>query len=925
MTKKIFLLLLVFLFAVSTYSLIGADNETCMECHSDKDLTTIRAKREVSLYVNIRIHKKSVHNELECINCHEDADVEDFPHKEKLDPVNCGDCHDKVQEKFDSGVHGKSFHAKHLYAPSCTECHGKHDIYSPEDPKSPSYRMNIPYLCGKCHREGAPVARIYKINERNIVENYSQSIHGEGLFKKGLIVTATCVDCHGSHEVLPHTYRNSKISPNNISDTCMKCHQKIEEVHVKIIENKKWEKQKGAIPACTDCHLPHKVRKESIVLRVSDKACLKCHVKENISKTEDGKIISLTVHKNDVKSSVHSEVTCVKCHSDVNPLLNRPCQTANEVDCSSCHINIGEEYKRSGHGKAHAELVKDAPDCVTCHGNHKMKSHFDEDSRIYKTNIPRLCGECHKKDSEIDKVKDLTEKEVINDYSKSIHGEKLTKQGFLVSASCTDCHNKHLILSRVDENSSIHIKNVQATCSSCHRGIFNDYIKSIHFTSAKYRKEDRPTCITCHSSHKIKRVSKDKFMTEVTDHCGSCHKELSETYLDTMHGKTYQLGYLKSAKCSDCHNAHYILKVDEPDSSVGFKNIVNTCRKCHEDANERFTGYLTHATHHDRSKYPILFYTYWFMTILLISVFLFFGIHTLLWFPRSIKNLRERKKARHKGEELFIQRFDVSQRLTHFFVILSFLALAFTGLILKFSFMSWAAFFVNLLGGVEVAGGIHRFAAMVTFGYFLSHLYQLVVLKKKNKTPLKKFIFGPDGMMFNKKDLKDFIGSLKWFIGIGPRPEYGRWTYWEKFDYFAVFWGVFIIGSSGLILWFPEFFTRFLPGWFINVATIIHSDEALLAIGFIFTIHFFNTHLRPESFPMDKVIFTGLVPLEEYKIDRPHEYKKLVESGELEKKTVKFNQYKKFDRFIFFMGMTFLVTGLVLTTLIIYSMLFGYK
>ena len=98
---------------------------------------------------------------------------------------------------------------------------------------------------------------------------------------------------------------------------------------------------------------------------------------------------------------------------------------------------------------------------------------------------------------------------------------------------------------------------------------------------------------------------------------------------------------------------------------------------------------------------------------------------------------------------------------------------------------------------------------------------------------------------------------MKWFFGHGPRPQYGRWTYWEKFDYFAVFWGVAIIGSTGLLLWFPEFFTRLLPGWFINVATIIHSDEALLAVGFIFTIHFFNTHFRPEKFPMDTVIFTG--------------------------------------------------------------------
>ena len=66
--------------------------------------------------------------------------------------------------------------------------------------------------------------------------------------------------------------------------------------------------------------------------------------------------------------------------------------------------------------------------------------------------------------------------------------------------------------------------------------------------------------------------------------------------------------------------------------------------------------------------------------------------------------------------------------------------------------------------------------------------------------------------MFNKNDGREFVASIKWFFGKGERPDYGRFTYWEKFDYFAVFWGMFIIGSTGLFLWFPEFFTNVLPG-----------------------------------------------------------------------------------------------------------------
>jgi cytochrome b subunit of formate dehydrogenase len=165
---------------------------------------------------------------------------------------------------------------------------------------------------------------------------------------------------------------------------------------------------------------------------------------------------------------------------------------------------------------------------------------------------------------------------------------------------------------------------------------------------------------------------------------------------------------------------------------------------------------------------------------------------------------------------------------------------------------------------------------------------------------------------------------VKWFFGWGPRPDYGRWTYWEKFDYFAVFWGVAIIGSTGLCLWFPEIFTRFLPGWSINVATIIHSDEALLATGFIFTIHFFNTHFRPEKFPIDTVIFTGRMSVEELKHDKPQLYEELVARGELERHLAE-PASPRFERWVRAFGFTALAVGFTLVGLIIYAMLFSYR
>jgi cytochrome b subunit of formate dehydrogenase len=314
------------------------------------------------------------------------------------------------------------------------------------------------------------------------------------------------------------------------------------------------------------------------------------------------------------------------------------------------------------------------------------------------------------------------------------------------------------------------------------------------------------------------------------------------------------------------------------------------------------------------------------MTILLVGVFAFFGTHTLLWLPRSIQGAREkRKQEKDKEHRYFIQRFTTAQRITHLFVILSFMMLALTGMMLKFSSMNWANFLSNLLGGVETAGKIHRFAAIITFGYFAFHIFILIRTKLKRRAKVKDFIFGKNALMFNLQDIKDFMATLKWFFGRGPRPDYGRWTYWEKFDYFAVFWGVAVIGFSGLMLWFPEKFTLIFPGWVINIAQIIHSDEALLAVGFIFTIHFFNTHLRPEAFPMDTVIFTGVVPVEEYKKDRPREYQELKESGKLKKLVVKKEMTNQWEKVVKIFGYIFLSLGLTLVVLIIYSMLFGYK
>ncbi len=271
------------------------------------------------------------------------------------------------------------------------------------------------------------------------------------------------------------------------------------------------------------------------------------------------------------------------------------------------------------------------------------------------------------------------------------------------------------------------------------------------------------------------------------------------------------------------------------------------------------------------------------------------------------------------------QRFTRLERVLHALMIVSFISLALTGMTLKFSYTSWAAFLSRRLGGFESAGFIHRAAASLMFGLFVTHLWDLD--RKRRQLyggSLRRLLLGPDTMLLTRRDLREFLANLRWFVGRGPRPRHGRWTYWEKFDYFAVFWGIFIIGSTGLMLWFPVFFTRLLPGPLINVATIVHSDEALLATGFIFTVHFFNTHLRPEKFPMDTVVFTGHMPLAELKRDKPREYRALMESGTLEEHLEEPQPAIVVKTIRVFAWMA-LSVGFCVVVWIIYAMVFAYR
>ena len=225
-------------------------------------------------------------------------------------------------------------------------------------------------------------------------------------------------------------------------------------------------------------------------------------------------------------------------------------------------------------------------------------------------------------------------------------------------------------------------------------------------------------------------------------------------------------------------------------------------------------------------------------------------------------------------------RFTLGQRYLHGLVIVTFLGLAATGMALRFSEREWAKQMADAIGGFTAVLSLHKLCAVLVTAGFLYHIAEILYRAIVKKEP--GLFWGPNSMTPQPKDILDLYKMVRWFFWMGPQPEFDHFAYWEKFDYWAVFWGMAIIGVSGYMMWFGPFFARWVPGYVLNIALLIHGEEALLAVWFIFIIHFFNSHFRPEKFPLDPVIFTGRLTAAEYQHERPLDYSRLGESGALE-------------------------------------------
>ncbi len=568
-------------------------------------------------------------------------------------------------------------------------------------------------------------------------------------------------------------------------------------------------------------------------------------------------------------STAHVGIGCQDCHSNITTRRHRKTALAavsSREICGQCHAEIEEKVSNSVHKKTWG--------CLDCHGDqHDIRMVSEAGSPVCRFNQVQTCGGCHETDAGL-----------IAGYVESVHGRGLLKSGLRTSACCSSCHGAHDVVPVDSPESPTQHANVPNMCGECHLGVLRTWAdESSHGRAWKAGSKEGPVCTDCHHSHKIDDPILHQHRLHLPDECGDCHGDLYSSYRHTFHGKATNLGLETSATCADCHTPHASLPKEDPKSSIHPDNLREHCGRCHEGAPANFFDIDPHNDPTDPNDNPYVYWVWVFMSSLLVGVFAFFGIHDILWLQRTfVGTLRGEFHGlaikRHKGP--YVRRFPGIYIFMHATVILTFLALAITGLPLKFDQAAWAQTLMSALGGVNAARLIHRIAAVGTFGYMAFHLIHLSVrLIYKHERGL---FWGPDSMVPQWQDVKDMWANVRYFLYLGPHPEGDRWSYWEKFDYLAVFWGVMIIGLSGLMLWFPEIFTILLPGWTINAAAIIHSDEALLATGFIFVFHFFHTHLRPESFPMDPVVFTGRMPLERFKEERPREYRRMVEKGTLE-------------------------------------------
>lgn len=322
------------------------EKDSCGECHDDPQFVDQNGR---SLYVNYKKFVNSVHGDISCSGCHADAVL--LPHEEKLEDVDCSLCHARSSEKYENSIHGRAHVSGDESAPWCSDCHGDHYILKVKNPKSRVSRINLVKVCLNCHMDKELEAE-HDLPDVKVIKAYTQSVHGVGLLKAGLSVSAQCEDCHGSHDIKPPDDPGSLRHKVNIPAVCARCHSQIFQEYKGSIHGEALYKGNPDVPVCTDCHGEHTIL---------------------VPTSPESKV-----------SAFNIPTTCGKCH-----------QEAAIAEKYGIAAKRYVTYLNSYHGVANKYGKTVVANCASCHGIHDIRPSADPASSVNPASLVNTCGKCH--------------------------------------------------------------------------------------------------------------------------------------------------------------------------------------------------------------------------------------------------------------------------------------------------------------------------------------------------------------------------------------------------------------------------------------------------------------------------------------------------------------------------------------------------
>ncbi|MCF8239957.1 MAG: cytochrome c3 family protein [Melioribacteraceae bacterium] len=705
-------------------------------------------------------------------------------------------------------------------------------------------------------------------------DNYMNSAHA----------ALECGDCHEGYDAenIPH-----KEGKEIYKVDCGSCHEDLVEVSKTDIHHRLKDRVPNP-PDCLKCHGYHEIKPPSMVKNKEKEYCYQCHESIVLANPYHSRSVPSSecfdCHEGEdinkeLTQSVHTGWACADCHNYISHNLDDHPSELNytqKADCYICHSDVANTHKESVHGISLSQ-GEEAAMCWDCHGSHNIVNVDDENSPVNSQNLPSTCGYCHDDPNFVEKYQ-MSIKKPGKMYSTSVHG-KLILSGDEDAPDCRTCHGVHDIKNRIQPDSKISAYNVPETCGECHSEITEEYKQSIHWIRAARGVRESPVCNDCHSEHSIHAINTIDKNGEIKriqeETCIKCHQDpiLAERYglkgnqptfyQDSYHGLAVMRGDPDAAFCVDCHGVHKILPKSHPESMVSENNVQATCQSCHEDASEVFSKSYSHQTESlvAREIEDTVSYIYFWLIVVVIGGMV---VHNLVIFIAEMK-----KKKEKLGKQITIPRFTQNEVYQHLLLLTSFITLAITGFALKYP-TSWWADSLFTFGMTEAARqNIHRGAAIVMMVTGIYHILYLLFTERGREVLLN--------LVPKLEDLKAVSDNMMYYLRISKKkPDFDKYDYAEKAEYWALIWGTIVMGVTGLILWFPTLIGDWAPVWLIKVSEIIHFYEAILASLAIIVWHWFFVIFHPAEYPMSFTWMDGKMSLEHYRHHHEKHFRRIV-------------------------------------------------